>query len=261
MNEAIVKVSDGAYIRYEELLLKRDSLRKEGFQYQQSYIREFGELIIAVFNEKMECIRKKKTIEFCQAALNRGMSVDMAQLRKYLDKELAAMRQQLGEMVDEYDAAKGSGVVSERDLLKIKKIYRKLAKRMHPDMNPKTPESEELTDLWNRINVAYNCNDLKELEELEVLANAALERLGADAAEIVIYDIESRIAALEAEIKRIRETNPYAYKYILEDPKAFADKKKSLEDELQSYKEYAVQLDEVIEGLGIKPGDTKWRVN
>ena len=137
MNEAIVKVSDGAYIRYEELLLKRDSLRKEGFQYQQSYIREFGELIIAVFNEKMECIRKKKTIEFCQAALNRGMSVDMAQLRKYLNKELAAMRQQLGEMVDEYDAAKGSGVVSERDLLKIKKIYRKLAKRMHPDMNPK----------------------------------------------------------------------------------------------------------------------------
>ena len=62
-------------------------------------------------------------------------------------------------------------------------------------------------------------------------------------------------------IKRIRETDPYAYKYILEDPKAFADKKKSLEDELQSYKEYAVQLDEVIEGLGIKPGDTKWRMN
>jgi len=257
----VVRVKNSSYARYEELLLKRERIRKDGFQYQQAYIREFGELIIALFNEKMECIRKKKTIEYCQAALNRGQVIDTAKLRIFLDKELAAMKDQLGSMVEEYDSARSAESISERDLLKIKKLYRNLAKRMHPDLNPKTAESVELTDLWNRINVAYNCNDLKELEELNVLAQGALERLGADIPKMQIPDIDEKISSLEAEIKRLTEQDPYAYKFILDDPETTAEKKCSLKSEIQSYKDYSMQLDNVIKEMGIDPGDTGWRMN
>lgn len=62
----IIKVKNSSYERYEKLLLRRDSLRKEAAQINMNYIREFGSLILAVFQKKMECIRKKKTISFYQ---------------------------------------------------------------------------------------------------------------------------------------------------------------------------------------------------
>ena len=66
----IVRVKDRAYDHYEELLLKREQFRKEAGQILISYTREFGDLINAVFEKKVDCIRaKKEPHPFCW---NRG---------------------------------------------------------------------------------------------------------------------------------------------------------------------------------------------
>ena len=70
--DEIIRGKSTSYARYEELITRRDSLKKEAFQYHRAYIREFGDLILKVFRKKIECIQKKKTIEYCQAALNHG---------------------------------------------------------------------------------------------------------------------------------------------------------------------------------------------
>ena len=44
------------------------------------------------FEMKIECIRKKKSIEFCQAFINRGESVDQDALQEYLRRELEEYR-------------------------------------------------------------------------------------------------------------------------------------------------------------------------
>ena len=85
MNQ-IIKVKNTSYARYEELLLRRDGLKKECFQLEKEYSRVFGELVIAVFREQMDCVKKKKTIEFCQAAVNRGKSANQAELQEYIEK-------------------------------------------------------------------------------------------------------------------------------------------------------------------------------
>ena len=59
MGDAIIKVKNASYARYEELLLRRDAVKKRAFQYGQEYTRTFGELILKVFEKKIECIRKK----------------------------------------------------------------------------------------------------------------------------------------------------------------------------------------------------------
>ena len=64
MSDEIIRVKNSAYSRYEELLLRRDELRKEAFQLERQYVRTFGDLILQVFEKKIECIRKNKTIEF-----------------------------------------------------------------------------------------------------------------------------------------------------------------------------------------------------
>ena len=51
----IVHIAAGDYPKYESLLLQRDQLKKEALQYRRAYIREFGELINKVFENKIEC--------------------------------------------------------------------------------------------------------------------------------------------------------------------------------------------------------------
>ena len=58
------------------MLMRRDNLKKEAFIYQRNYVAEFGDLILEVFKKKVECIRKKKTIEYCQRSINHGKLID-----------------------------------------------------------------------------------------------------------------------------------------------------------------------------------------
>jgi len=256
----IIKVKDSNYSYYEDLILRRDKLNKEAFEYQREYVRVFGALILKVFEKKIECIRKKKTIAYLQAAINHGESVDQNALDAYLKAEMEAFQRQLDEMVKDHDAAQNSKQVTEVSLLKIRKIYHKLAKLIHPDLNPETAKNKTLQDLWNRIGIAYNCNNLKDLEELEVLVLKALDELGTGSGEIDIPDIERKIKEIETEIEKIRSTDPYQYKYILEDRKEVEIKNSALNEELSSYEEYSFQLEEVLTNLS-KGVRYKWQMN
>lgn len=255
----IIKKQNTSYARYEELINRRDELKKEAFQYHADYVREFGDLILELFRKKIECIQKKKTIEYCQAALNHGKSVDQAQLQAYLEKEMADFQTQLRDMVEEHEAALKSTVVTEKDLLEIKRIYHRLVKKIHPDINPAVTGSEELMDLWHRVSLSYSCNDLKALQELEILVMQALESASFD--DLDIPDIEEKIIELEREIKEIMETDPYQYKFLLADSKAVEAKKEDLRAEMKTYEDYSKQLDEVLEGIlgsGVK---ITWQMN
>ena len=247
--------------RYVELVKERDKLRKEAFQLQQEYIRVFGEQILAVFEKKIECIRKKKMIAFCQAAINRGEAIDQAALQAYLAAEMKEYQKQLAEMVKENKNARNKGEVTQAELLKIKKIYHRIAKLIHPDIFPRTQDEPVLMELWNRAMAAYACNDLKTLKECEVLVNEALEKLGIGAQLIDIPDIEEKINALQEEILKIRGTDPYQYKFLLMDKDAVKEKKESLEEELRSYEEYDDQLEVMLETVMGNGGMIIWQMN
>jgi len=260
MNE-IIRVKNLSYDRYEELLMRRDEIKKEAFQYERAYIREFGDLILEIFQMKLECIRKKKTIEFCQAAANHGNIVDQNQLQEYLKKELAALQEQLNGMIADAENAKNADKVTEVELLQIKKIYHRMVKQIHPDINPMVDKSEKLKELWQRIIIAYNCNDLKMIKETEVLITKALEQMGNETIDIEIPDIDEKISELEVEITRIRETDPYQYKFLLEDSETVREKKNSLKEEKNSYEEYGNQLEEILNGLIQNGVSITWRMN
>ena len=259
--EEMIRVKNVSYDRYEELLMRRDAVKKEAFQYERAYIREFGDLILEVFQMKLECIRKKKTIEYCQAAVNHGKTVDQSQLQEYLKKELAAFQKQLDKMITDTENAKTGGKITESDLLLLKKIYHRLVKKMHPDINPKVAESEKLRELWQRVITAYNCNDLIMMQETEVLITKALAQMGNETMDIEIPDIEDKISELEEEITRIRETDPYQYIVLLSNPEAISEKKNSLKEEKKSYEEYGDQLEKILDDFLQDGVSFTWRMN
>ena len=258
----IVRVKDRAYDHYEELLLKREQFRKEAGQILISYTREFGDLINAVFEKKVDCIRAKKEISWCQARLNHGDPIDMDAMRKEIDQKMALYYEELKDMLDRTDAAKKYSRVTDVTVFQVKRIYRSLAKKLHPDIFPAVRQDPDLMGLWNRINIAYENNDLEELKELEVLIAAALRERSQGELPAHIPDIEDKIARLEKEISDLLTSEPYIFKEILRDSEKVREKRASLEKELEEYRGYHEELKKMLEEMLIQQGGhVKWRMN
>ena len=121
------------YEEYEELLVRRDQLFKEAGSLMTEYTAEFGDLITANFELKVECIKKKKTISYCRRRINRGLSIDTSRMQEEIDREMTLYYDKLKGMQEDSERAKKAKTVSEFRLSMAKKIYRRLAKLIqHP---------------------------------------------------------------------------------------------------------------------------------
>lgn len=254
----IVHVEDGRYYEYETLLLERDRYRKEAELALREYIRVFGDLTTAVFKQKIVCIEKKKMLSMCLMYFNRGESVDIKRVNEQIRVEMADYQKQLDAMIADNETCKRMKRIPESDVLRIRQIYRRIAKRLHPDLNPLTEQHEELLNLWMRNLTAYQCNDLKELEELEVLVEQALSALGDGKTVLSIPDIQEKINALQIEIEQIRSTDPYRFREILADASLIHEKKRVMEEERDEYRRYAEQLDQELKRFIMEGGTFTW---
>jgi len=247
--EMVHVAPNGDYERYESLTLQKEQLEKDADQYYISYVKEFGELTTTAFEVKIECIALKKEIALYVAAKNNGRKITQEEIDIYLREHMTAYREELNRMLKEKEAAKHTTPASSYTVAQVKTIYRRLAKMLHPDISPLTEKYPNLSELFNRVIIAYKYNDLKELQKLEVLINKELEENGIDNFSMVIPDISERIEELEKDIDAIVSSEPYTYKNLLEDEDAVADKKKQLQEEIDSYNQYKAELTEKLKEI------------
>ncbi len=239
----LIRVTGGDYSQYEELLLRRDELEKDAEQILIGYTRIFGDITTEIFQLKIECIALKKSISYCVMLRNRGQSVDPKELQEFIAERMAVYRAELDDMIRQNELSKGSKAISAFQDREIKRIYRKIAKVLHPDISNVTEKYPSLADLFQRVMIAYNCNDYKELKELEVLVNCALEEVGEETFELIIPDIQEKMDELEEEIRIITTTEPYLYQEFLNNSTLRQQKMKEFEDERDSYVDYKATLE------------------
>ena len=258
----LIKSRDDKYEEYEGLILERDQVRKDAESIWISYIRIFGQLIADVYEEKLECIKCKKTISYYQAALNHGGVIDTAAMQEYLDREMTAYYTNLKRIQEENKSCRDAKTSTHYEVQRSKTLYRRLVKLLHPDINPETDRQEGLRELWERIVTAYGNNDVKALSDLEILTRKALKELGAGEIKIDIPDIADRISSLKKEIYEITHTEPYTHKDLLEDPEQVGKKEKELNGELETYRKYRMDLEKVIEDIQQSGGlRFQWKMN
>ena len=250
----------GDYAHYEELTLKKDQYEKEADLYQLAYIREFGELITEGFQLKIDCISLKKEIAVYMKAKNAGKTVSREEVKSYLKKHMAGYYEELKRMIEQKNASKKGRIISESEAAKVKAKYRKLAKLLHPDISPIIGQFPQFGELFNRITLAYKCNDLKELEKLEVLVNKALEENGVEGFDVVIPNIAERIEEIEAEIDAIIHSVPYIYKKLLENHDAIKEKQAELTADIQEYTQYKKELNEKLDAIKGSESNGKQRI-
>lgn len=251
----LIKVKNEGYAEYEELLLYKDQIKKDTLNYQVEYIREFGEWMTSIFRKKVNCIQKKKMIRYYQMAINKGETIDENEMQHLIQQEMKEYYQQLEQMIEDNKAIQDAKPISLEELTRIKRLYRKLAKLIHPDVNPKTEQMQELKQLWNMVVMAYHSNNLKELQEAEVLIQRVLKD---ESIEIKIENLKEKIQQVQEEIYKIKETIPYQYKYLLEDKESVKEKKIALQDELKKYEDYEKELDDILKKIKeVEP----WQMN
>ena len=251
-NMEIVKSTDTAYEKYESLLLRRDNLVREAEQYHFEYIREFGDLIQRSFELKIECIRKKKEIAFCQKLANQGKTIKRSDLVQFIENEMEKYHEELKKLVDDVKASKESTKISVRQARMVKETYYRLAKLIHPDLHPELAGDEKLLILWERIMIAYAHNQLAELQELEVVVKAHLKSRGIGPSNVEIPDIEVKIKKVEEEIEKIITTDPYLFKLLLTDPVSREERKQQYLEDIEAYEKYSAQLSKVLDTFEIE---------
>ena len=252
--QSVIKVKNISYQRYEELLLKKEALKKEAEQYQIKYNEIFNVLNNDTYEARMECVRKRKIVSYCQSMIDLGSLIYRKDLDSFVDQAMKEYKDALNFILgsDEKDKKKDKDA---NHIKQIKTIYRQLARLVHPDMNSDLKDNKTVQDLWNRTCIAYNCSNLEELEELEILINKYLESINHSHIEIEIPDVDEKIFYLNREIEKILHTNPYQYKYVISDEKIINSKKEELQKELDDYKRYAMELNKQIEGFHIEETD------
>ncbi len=264
MNELIV-IMDHVKDRhkaYEDLLIQRDQLSRDAGSYQTAYIKAFGDMVAANFAIKVECIKKKKTISYCRRRMNRGLTINTDLMQSEIEEEMNLYYVQLHDMVKRNEKAKKSKLASAFEVSQSKKIYRRLAKRIHPDINKKAMENDTLRELWERITEAYGKYNAMELENLEALVRRALEQIGDAAFEFDYSDIEDRIERVERQINDILNTEPYTFGEILEDEEKKRTHKLILEEEHRDYERYLETLQKTLDDMLREEGvKIVWKMN
>ncbi len=144
----------------------------------------------------------------------------------------------------------------------LKDLYRKIIKKLHPDVNPNATEREQ--ELFRRATQAYEEEDIETLQEIydEVFSAGGSETeqdVNLSAGELLELKkkLEGRIRILRAELEEIKGRNPYRYKELLDDPEKLSLVQTALQEAIRLYEEEIKRLQAELEKINQEMNDLK----
>ena len=166
------------------LLLERDELQFVICKnIETEYMLKLGSIEYKAYEAQCAALRLKRKIELIQAKKNRQEKVIISAIEETLDNEFAEYQKQLNEQIDKMnDALKRSKaeVLSDEDNKELKKLYRKIVKALHPDINPDVSQAQ--VQLFDNAVSAYKSGDLGTLRIIgEMVGNNPLPEQHKDA--------------------------------------------------------------------------------
>ena len=238
------------------LLLERDELQFVICKnIETEYMLKLGSIEYKAYKAQCAALRLKRKIELIQAKKNRQEKVIISAIEETLDSEFAEYQKQLNEQIDKMnDALKRSKaeVLSNEDNKKFKKLYRKIVKALHPDINPDVSEAQ--VQLFDNALSAYKNGDLNTLKIIgEMVGNSPLPEQHKDALTQLNEEkerLQNLLKVIRDSIEQIKSKYPYTMKEIIEDEEQTEQKKKELENILSQYNElisiYKAKIEEMI---------------
>lgn len=263
MNDVIL------FPEYEELKTTVDSLRNELSEkllfkdelefvicknIETAYMLQVGALEYKVYEAQCEALRLRRKQELIQAKKNRQEKICLPDIENILDKEFEEYQKELDKQIDKMNGAlarsKGR-VLTEDETKTIKKIYHKVVKVLHPDLNPEIT-SAQLSLFENAVN-AYANGDLPTLEIIyEMVGDHETLHKEENVMQKLVREkerLKGLIKTIEESIDQIKAEYPYNVREIVEDEEKLNEHRHALETMLQQHRDMIEDYIRIIEGM------------
>lgn len=264
-----------------ELLQERDDLVYHICpELRAKYAAEIGDYQSRANYQELMILELKRRIEIARAALNREQSISEEEVDEQIKKEYQEFHQKVDE---EYQKSKKSqeeqaqkeekrkfyeeqwkkqygkseddaediGIKTKKNPIPdAKDLYRKIVKKLHPDMNPDVTERE--LELFHRAATAYEEGDIMTLQAIyDEIYGVDRETLrdeeNMDALVSLMEQLLERISKVLEEIEAIKEEFPYSEKEFLENPEAVKAKQEAIIQLIQQYEKEIIRLTKLLE--------------
>lgn len=213
------------------------------------YQLAIGGRAYVLFCREGELRRLRRKIELMQVSLSRTEPIAIGAIEAVLNREFAEWAQRMKEMAAELAKAQhwaASPVLSAEDGAEMQRLYRLLAKRLHPDLD------ERARGMWPHVQDAYRRADLNALRAIRLLLDdlpqpslpSALDRLRE-----VRRELEEQLARLLAGIVELKAAFPLNHAEKLSDRNWVAVEQERIATELAAVEERTRQLGGMIAAL------------
>ena len=238
------------------LMLERDELKFVICKnIEAEYMLKLGGLEYKAYEAQCNVLRLKRQLELMQARLNRQESIVMAVIETILNTEFAEYQKKLDEQVGKMNEAierSNADVLSEEETKELKKLYRKIVKALHPDMNPNITDAQR--QLFDNAVMAYKNGNLDALRAIAgMIGDADLQVTQTDAKARLLEEkksLEKLLENVREEIQTIKSEYPYTMKELLADDEKVEARKRELELIISKYEEmagvYKARIDELM---------------
>lgn len=223
------------------------------------YYARIGELQIELLQLQAETYAAKRKLEMMQAAVNRNEEINLPYIELMVELEMQAQLKKIEEEILKLGKAKHllANLDSPKRSAELRKIFREMAKELHPDINPDLPEGAK--NLWNAATKAYEDGDLESLRALRLLVsdvkNTSEEFTDENGLLTQINLLKAGINRLLEEIKNIRAVFPFTFEKQINDDAWVSEQRTALKKEMEATTQhkphYANSISHLMQSLDL----------
>lgn len=211
---------------------------------ERLYVLEFGIFEYKLYELELKIDKLKRKIQLIQIDVNHENEIDLAKIEEMLCVEFKEYEKQLKTQINEIKFLEENkpDKLSQNDSKKLKKIYRGLIKKLHPDLNPNQSLFE--LNLFYRSVSCFENGDLKGLESVTAILP---EETGEEICQI--DKLKEIIKDYEDKISKLKNDYPYNKKELLENRDSGQEYKDMLLKLIDDRKKHIEKLEDKISEL------------
>ncbi len=246
---------------YSELVGRREEmLNDEKPRLEALYMESIGQLLYEELSLQYDIALLKLRRDSLQAYANRGEKPDEEVVEEQVKEATQTYNENLQHEEERIKEARGfleshnekDNQHQLKDYIELKRLYRKMVHRLHPDLHPEQTEWER--EMFLRVLKAYEKGELEQLRQLEQELDAGMPSASIDNDTVDewverVAKLKEQITAIKEEIEHLENSFPFTYRQKLYDMEWISAQQEEIRVRIEMLEKERDWLQKIVEVL------------